>query len=99
MVFAVCPANVQTYTDPGLKWKSENPRPFYQSIWQRPETSGGTVYNTVQFCAGKGDKELQTNWIGTIFNKTRQPIMYADDVLIILWQLMRVTEEKVVTQI
>jgi len=84
MVFAVCPANVQTYKDPGLKRKSENPRPIYQSIWQRLETSGGTVYNTVQFCAGKRDKELKTNRNGTMFNKTRQHIMYADDVLIIL---------------
>ena len=82
-----------------MKRKNENPRPIDQSIWHRLETSGSTVYNTVQFCAGKGDKELQTNQNGTIFNKTRQYITYAGDVLIILGRMVRVTEEKVVTHI
>ena len=69
-----------------MKRKRENSRPIDQSIWHRKrlETRRGT--NSVQFCTGKGDKELQTNPNGTIFSRRRQ---YADDV----------TEEVVVTQI
>ena len=62
----------------GFKRTSEN-----LSTWPRNrfETRSCTVYNTVQLCAG-GDKEYRDQCKWKIFNRRRQYIAYADDVLI-----------------
>jgi hypothetical protein len=39
------------------------------------------LYNTVQYCTG--EEGIETNPNGTIFNRTRWYIAYADDVLIL----------------
>jgi hypothetical protein len=67
----------------GFERTSENLRSNDRSIWPRNrfETRSCTVYNTVQLCAG-GDKEYRDQSKWKMFNRTRQYIAYADDVLI-----------------
>ena len=77
---------------------NENSRKTDCSFWHRKrlQTRWCTVYTTVWYCPGEGDKEYRDQSNGTIFNRTREYIAYADDVLILGWSVSEIKE--VVTQ-
>jgi len=69
----------------GFEQKSETPRSNDRSIWHRKrlETSHALSTTLFNIVLEKVIRNIENHINGTIFNRTRQYIVYVDDVLIV----------------